>query len=107
MAYSDLVYENETASIAQLQGKETEKGFYECRWKNSKGEQRNKLFTVNSQEKDTQTIIISASFIGLLAVGLGIGIKVYLDKVKDFLLILMMKHTQNSNHFKENRRKTT
>jgi hypothetical protein len=94
MAYSDSVYENETASIAQLQGKETEKGFYECRWKNSKGEQRNKLFTVNSQEKDTHTIIISASFIGLLAVGLGIGIKVYLDKVKDFLLILMMKYTK-------------
>jgi hypothetical protein len=76
----------------QLQGKETEKGFYECRWKNSKGEQRHRNFTVNldfrfeKDEKDTNSIIIiiSASSIGLLAVAVGIGIKIYLDKVKDF-----------------------
>jgi uncharacterized protein YodC (DUF2158 family) len=89
MAYSDSVYNNETASIVQLQGKETEKGTYECRWKNSKGEPRHRNFTVGiisyeKDEKDANTIIISASFIGLLAVAVAIGIKVYLDKVKDF-----------------------
>jgi hypothetical protein len=90
--YSDSVYENETASIVLLQGKETERGTYECRWKNSKGEQRHRNFTVNldfrfeKDEKDANTIIIivSASFIGLLAIAVGIGIKVYLDKVKYF-----------------------
>ncbi len=90
MHYSDSVYENGTASIVLLQGKEMEKGTYECRWKNSKGEPRNKKFTVNfnprfeKDEKDTYIIIISASLIGLLAVAVGIGIKIYLDKVKDF-----------------------
>jgi hypothetical protein len=83
----------------QLQGKETEKGTYECRWKNSKGEPRHKNFTVNLNfrfekdekitiryiQKDTNTIIIiSATFFGLLALAVAIGIKVYLDKVKDF-----------------------
>jgi hypothetical protein len=73
----------------QLQGKETERGTYECRWKNSKGEQRHRNFTVGiisyeKDEKDANTIIISASFIGLLAVAVGIGIKIYLDKVKHF-----------------------
>jgi uncharacterized protein YodC (DUF2158 family) len=74
----------------QLQGKEKEKGTYECRWKNSKGEPRHKNFTVNldssfkNDEKDTSAIIVSASLIGLLAVAVGIGIKIYLDKVKDF-----------------------
>jgi hypothetical protein len=75
----------------QLQGKETEKGFYECRWKNSKGEPRHRNFTVNldfrfeKDEKDTNiVIIIIASLIGVLAVAMGIGIKIYLDKVKHF-----------------------
>jgi hypothetical protein len=75
----------------QLQGKETEKGFYECRWKNSKGEPRHRNFTVNldfrfeKDEKNTNSIIImSASLIGVLALAVAIGIKVYLDKVKDF-----------------------
>ncbi|XP_046462720.1 fibroblast growth factor receptor 4-like [Daphnia pulex] len=94
MTHSDSVYENETASIVQLQGKETERGTYECRWKNSKGEQRHRNFTVipsfekeannfgsEKDEKDTNSIIIiSASLIGLLAVAVGIGIKIYLDK---------------------------
>jgi hypothetical protein len=93
MPHSDLIYENETASVVQLQGKETERGIYECRWKNSKGEPRHRNFTVNSRnqvftvnfpfkkdETDTYIIIISVSLIGLLAA----GIKVYLDKVKDF-----------------------
>jgi hypothetical protein len=90
MAYSDSVYNNETASIVQLQGKETEKGTYECRWKNSKGEPRHRNFTVNldssfkNDEKDTNTIIISATLFGLLALAVGIGIKIYLDKVKHF-----------------------
>jgi hypothetical protein len=36
-------------------------------------------------KKDTNTIIIiTSSLIGLLAAAVGIGIKVYLDKVKDF-----------------------
>jgi hypothetical protein len=75
----------------QLQGKETERGFYECRWKNSKGEPRHRNFTVNldfrfeKDEKNTNSIIImSASSIGLLALAVAIGIKIYLDKVKDF-----------------------
>ncbi|XP_046654437.1 vascular endothelial growth factor receptor 1-like isoform X1 [Daphnia pulicaria] len=85
MAHSDLIYENETASVVQLQGKEKEKGTYECRWKNSKGEPRHRNFRVGiisyeKDEKDANTIIISASFIGLLAVAVAIGIKVYLDK---------------------------
>jgi hypothetical protein len=90
MTHSDSVYENETASVLTLQGKETERGTYECRWKDSKGEPRYKDFTVNldfrfeKDEKDTNTvIIISATLFGLLAVAVGIGIKVYLDKVKD------------------------
>jgi hypothetical protein len=91
MTYSDSVYENETASVVQLQGREKERGIYECRWKNSKGEPRHRNFTVNldfrfeKDEKDANTII-SASLIGLFAVAVGIGIKVYLDKV--FLLIM-------------------
>jgi uncharacterized protein YodC (DUF2158 family) len=66
MAHSDLIYENETASIVLLQGKEKEKGIYECRWKNSKGEPRHRNFTVNldssfkNDEKDTSAIIVSA-----------------------------------------------
>ena len=109
MPHSDLIYENETASVVQLQGKETERGIYECRWKNSKGEQRHRNFTVGiSFEKNRNIIIISASLFGLLAVGVGIGIKVYLNKVKDFLLILIMKHfiIINSNNLKEKRGKT-
>jgi hypothetical protein len=85
MTHSDSVYENETASVVQLQGKETERGTYECRWKNSKGEPRHRNFRViPSFEKEANTIIMSASFIGFLAVAVAIGIKVYLDKVKDF-----------------------
>jgi|688.fasta_scaffold1472580_1 hypothetical protein len=87
MTYSDSVYENETASVAQLQGKKTEQGTYECRWKNSKGEPRNRNFTViPSFEKEANTIIIiiSATLFGLLAVAVAIGIKVYLDKVNIF-----------------------
>jgi uncharacterized protein YodC (DUF2158 family) len=89
MVHSDFIYENETASVVQLQGKEKEKGTYECRWKNSKGELRHRNFTVGiisyeKDEKDANTIIISASLIGVLAVAVAIGIKVYLDKVKDF-----------------------
>jgi hypothetical protein len=93
MAYSDLIYENETTSVLPLKGKVKEAGTYECRWKNSKGEPRHRNFTVNSRnqvftvnfpfkkdETDTYIIIISVSLIGLLAA----GIKVYLDKVKDF-----------------------
>jgi hypothetical protein len=90
MAYSDLIYENETTSVLPLKGKVKEAGTYECRWKNSKGEPRHRNFTVNldfrfeKDEKDANTIIVSASFIGLLAIAVGIGIKVYLDKVKYF-----------------------
>jgi hypothetical protein len=73
----------------QLQGKETERGTYECRWKNSKGEPRHRNFTVGiisyeKDEKDANTIIISATLFGLLALAVGIGIKIYLDKVKHF-----------------------
>jgi hypothetical protein len=75
----------------QLQGKEKEKGFYECRWKNSKGEPRHKKFIIIFIEKEANTlsivsnvIIIFSILFGLLGVAVRIGIKVYLDKVKDF-----------------------
>jgi uncharacterized protein YodC (DUF2158 family) len=67
-----------------IQGQANELGIYECRWNNSRGEARHRTFNVHvSFFEETNTIIVSATFIGLLAVGMGIGIKVYLDKVRN------------------------
>ena len=65
-------------------------GLYECRWNNSRGETRYKQFAVSSRsfvddKTDINIIIISvtATVIGLLLIGMGIGIKFYLDKVRN------------------------
>lgn len=57
-------------------------GIYECRWNNSRGEARHRNFVVSvtfAEEIFTKTL--TAILIGLLAVGMGIGVKFYLDKV--------------------------
>jgi preprotein translocase subunit SecF len=57
-------------------------GIYECRWNNSRGEARKRNFVVSvtfAEEIFTKTV--TAILIGLLAVGIGIGVKFYLDKV--------------------------
>jgi hypothetical protein len=70
-----------------LKGNANELGTYECRWNNSRGEARHKQFIVSLsfvEEKTDVNIIISvtATVIGLLLIGIGIGIKFYLDKVR-------------------------
>ena len=65
-------------------------GSYECRWNNSRGEARHKQFTVSlyfiEEKTDNKTDIniimcVTATVIGLLLIGMGIGIKFYIDKV--------------------------
>jgi hypothetical protein len=71
-----------------LKGNANELGTYECRWNNSKGEARHKQFTVSLSfvEDKSDIIILSATVIGFLLIGMGIAIKVYLDKVKNQFL---------------------
>jgi hypothetical protein len=71
-----------------LKGNANELGTYECRWNNSRREARHKQFTVGlsfveeiSQTAQTVTISVSAISIGLFLIGMGIGIKFYIDKV--------------------------
>ncbi|XP_046462733.1 vascular endothelial growth factor receptor 1-like [Daphnia pulex] len=82
--YTGAVKETATASVVQLRGKETECGNYECRWTNSKGEPRHRNFRVKSVSFDIETNIIVifcvTLTIGLLATGVGIGIKFYFHK---------------------------
>ena len=62
-------------------------GTYECRWKNSRGEARHRNFDVSLKFFDEKTdFIIATTVIGLLLIGMGIGIKFYLDKVKNKLI---------------------
>jgi hypothetical protein len=80
----DTVHENKTASVLQLQGKTNELGIYECRWNNSRGEARHRNFFVSLsfvEETNEITIIVTANFVVILAVGMGLGIKFYLGKV--------------------------
>jgi hypothetical protein len=71
-----------------LKGNANELGTYECRWNNSRGETRHKQFTVSLTFVDEKNdFIISAIVIGLLLVGMGIGIKFYLDKVGNKLIL--------------------
>ena len=66
-----------------LKGKTNEVGTYECLWKNSRGETKHRQFDVSVKFFDDKTdIIISATVIGLLLIGMGISIKFNLDKVK-------------------------
>jgi hypothetical protein len=66
-----------------LDGKANELGTYECRWSNSRGEARQRNFTASLSFIDnTNIIIVSATVIGFLVLGIGIGIKFYLDKVR-------------------------
>jgi hypothetical protein len=68
-----------------LKGNANELGTYECRWKNSRGEARHRNFTVSVTFLDENINIITsvtATIIGLLLIGMGIGIKFYLDKVR-------------------------
>jgi hypothetical protein len=70
-----------------LDGKANELGTYHCRWNNSRGEAKERNFTVSLSFVDnTNVIIISATVIGLFVVGIGIGIKFYLDKVRNQLI---------------------
>jgi hypothetical protein len=75
-----------------LKGNANELGTYECRWNNSKGEARHRNFTVSvtfaDEISDNYTIFasVTATVLGLLAVGIGISIKFYLDKVKNKLI---------------------
>ena len=86
--YTGVIYENKTASVLTLKGNANELGTYECRWNNSKGEARHKQFTVSLSfvEDKSDIIILSATVIGFLLIGMGIAIKVYLDKVKNQFL---------------------
>jgi hypothetical protein len=80
-----------------LKGKANELGTYECRWNNSRGEARHKQFTVSlyfiEEKTDNKTDInniimcVTATVIGLLLIGMGIGIKFYLDKVINKLIL--------------------
>ena len=79
-------------------------GTYECRWKNSRGEARHRNFNVNvnffDEKNDINIIIISATVFGLLLIGMGIGIKFYLDKVRN-KLILNADQLTNIQSFKK------
>jgi hypothetical protein len=76
-----------------LEGRATENGTYECRWNNSRGEARHRQFIVSfiivgiidlSEAKSFATVNgISITFALLFAIGVGITIKIYLDKVSD------------------------
>ncbi|XP_046462764.1 uncharacterized protein LOC124208942 [Daphnia pulex] len=75
--YYDIVYENNTVSVFQLQGNSNEKGTYEYRWNNSRGEARKKLFTVSIDddlymETSSSTIIttVCVFLIALVAIGI-------------------------------------
>ena len=97
--YLDTVDDNKTASVLPLQGKTNELGIYECRWNNSRGEARHRRFIVSfifvgtidsSGEAKSFVAIngisingISITFALLFAIGVGISIKIYLDKVSD------------------------
>ncbi|XP_046462546.1 uncharacterized protein LOC124208710 isoform X2 [Daphnia pulex] len=82
--FSGTVDETETWSTLPLKGKSKEAGIYKCQWKNGRGEARNRNFnvTVTFVEEETNAMILSVTFIGLLAVGVGVGIKLYFDKTK-------------------------
>jgi hypothetical protein len=76
-----------------LKGETNELGTYECQWKNSRGEARHKQFTIglySVEEKIDINIIISvtATVIGLLLIGMGIGIKFYLDNVRNKQILI-------------------
>ena len=62
-------------------------GTYECRWNNSRGEARHSKFDVSVKFFDAANIniiiYVTAAVIGLLLIGMGIGIKFYLDKVRN------------------------
>jgi hypothetical protein len=71
-----------------LKGNANELGTYECRWNNSRGEERQRNFDVSVKFLDENiNIIISvtATVIGFLLIGMGIGIKFYLDKVRKII----------------------
>ena len=78
-------------SVLKLKGNTNELGTYECRWNNSRGEERHRNFDVNvnffDEKNDINIIIISvtATVIGLLLIGMAIGIKFYLDKVRKII----------------------
>ena len=81
-----------------LKGKANELGTYECRWNNSRGEKRHRQFTVSLtfvEDKTDINIVLSvtATVIGLLLIGMGIGIKFYLDKVGNKLILNADKFT--------------
>jgi hypothetical protein len=88
-----------------LKGNANEVGTYECRWNNNRGEVRHRQFDVSVKFFDEKIdnniiIIISATVIGLLLIGMGIGIKFYLDKVGN-KLILNADQLTNIQSFKK------
>ena len=103
-SYSGLVFGNKTTSVLSLKGNANEVGTYECRWNNSRGEARHRQFDVSVKFFDEKIynniIIISATVFGLLLIGIGIGIKFYLDKVGN-KLILNADQLTNIQSFKK------
>ena len=84
-----------------LKGNANELGTYECRWNNSRGEARHRNFDVSLKFFDEKTdFIIATTVIGLLLIGMGIGIKFYLDKVGN-KLILKADQLTNIQSFKK------
>jgi hypothetical protein len=84
-----------------LKGNANELGTYECRWNNSRGEARHRNFDVSLKFFDEKTdFIIATTVIGLLLIGMGIGIKFYLDKVGN-KLILNADQLTNIQSFKK------
>jgi hypothetical protein len=104
----DNIFENKSTSVLTLQGngnERLERGTYVCRWNNSRGEARQRNFIVQSSLERGNTLIVVAAFlIGLFAIGMGIGIKFYFDKVRNQLTENTRYYYSfhyNSNHFKE------
>jgi uncharacterized membrane protein YkgB len=102
----DNIFENKSTSVLTLQGNGNERGTYVCRWNNSRGEARHRNFIVQSSLERGNTLIVVAAFlIGLFAIGMGIGIKFYFDKVTNQLTenrsYSFHYKLRNSNNFKE------
>jgi hypothetical protein len=87
-------------SILPLNGIVNEIGVYSCRWNNSLGQSRFRNFTVflgNSNGLTNATAIpLSANLVALIVI-IGIGIKLYLDKVTQISLEIMIPITYFGN----------
>lgn len=88
--YSGEIYSTANVSILPLEGTKGEIGAYACQWNNSLGQVgfRNfTLFLADETLSETETyytaIIVSAVTLAiLLALGIGISVKLYFDLVR-------------------------